>query len=160
MTRGRAGARRAPCLDQLKLGAHVDRALEAARDGAEAGMEAMHALGIRPAILRHPEAVANCDAADHQHLVVELDLTDRLDVVALRIDFDLTRLQRAGEGAGQSATGRGDHVIERRGVRRVLLRIHAVVLGDLGVHSEEHGLGLGGQIGEPLRAAEPLDPHA
>jgi len=120
----------------------------------------MHALGIRPAILRHREPVANGDAADHQHLVLELDLTDRLDVVALWIDFDLTRLQRAGEGAGQSAAGRRDHVIERRGVRRVLLGVHAVVLRDLGVHSEAHGLGFGGQMGEPLGAAEPLDPHA
>jgi hypothetical protein len=148
------------CLDQLELRAHVDRALEAARDGTEAGVEAMHALGIRSAILRHREPVANGDAADHQHLVVELDLTDRLHLVALRIDFDLTRLQRAGEGAGQSAAGRGDHVVERRGVRRVLLRVHAIVLRDLRVHSEVHRLGLGGQMGEPLGAAEPLDPHA
>jgi hypothetical protein len=33
---------------------------------------------------------------------LEVDVTDRLHLVGLRIDFDLTRFQRAGKGAGQS----------------------------------------------------------
>jgi hypothetical protein len=32
--------------------------------------------------------------------VLGLDFPYRLDFVAFRIDFDVTRLQRAGEGAG------------------------------------------------------------
>lgn len=34
-------------------------------------------------------------------------------LVALRIDLDVTRLQLAGEGAGQSPAS-GDHAVERR----------------------------------------------
>jgi hypothetical protein len=102
----------------------------------------------------------HCDAPDDEHLVLELDLADRLDVVALRIDLDLTRFQRAGEGAGQSAAGGGHHVVKRRRVGRVLLGADAVVLGHLGVDAEGDGLVLGGQVGEPLRAAEALDPYA
>lgn len=123
-------------------------------------MEPVHALDVLAAILRHGEAVAHRDAADHEHLVVELDLTDRLDLVALRIDLDVTRFQRAGEGAGESAAGGGHHVVERRRVWRVLLRRDAIVLGDLGVHAEGDRLGLRGQVREPLRAAQPFDLHA
>jgi hypothetical protein len=91
-------------------------------------------------------------------VILGLDLADGLDVVAPRIDFDLTRLQRAGKRAGQSAAGCGDYVVERGRVRRVAVGIDAVVLGDLGVHAESDRLGLGGQVGESLRPAEPLDP--
>jgi hypothetical protein len=78
----------------------------------------------------------------------------------LGIDLDLTRLQRAGEGASQSAAGGGHHVVECRGVGWVLLRPDAVVLGHLGVHAEHDWRFLGGQKGKTLRAAKPLNPHA
>jgi hypothetical protein len=77
----------------------------------------------------------------------------------LGIDLDLTRLQRAGEGASQSAAGCGHYVVECGGVGRVLLRPDAVVLGDLGVHAEHDRRLLGGQKGKPLRATKPLNPH-
>jgi hypothetical protein len=78
----------------------------------------------------------------------------------LGIDLDLTRLQRAGEGASQSAAGCGHYVVECRGVGRVLLGPDAVVLGHVGVHAEHDWRLLGGQKGKPLRAAKPLNPHA
>jgi hypothetical protein len=99
------------------------------------------------------------DALDHEHAILGLDLADGPDVVAVRIDFDLTRLQRAGKRAGQSAASCGDNVVERDRVGRVAVGIDAVVLGDLGVHAERDRLALGGQVGEPLRPAESLDPH-
>jgi hypothetical protein len=96
------------------------------------------------------------DAADHQHLVLELDLTDRLNLVALRVDFDVTRLQLAGAGAGQSPAGRGDHIVERGCVRRVLLRRDAVVRGDLRVPPKATGAGSAGRwasrCGPPRRS--------
>jgi hypothetical protein len=121
-------------------------------------VEAVDALDLVAAVLRHGEAIPHGDAPDHEHLVLELDLTDRLDLIALRIDFDLTRFQRAGESAGQSPAGCGYDVVERGGVRRVLLGGDAVVCGDLGVHAERDRLGLGGKVREPLRPAETLDP--
>jgi hypothetical protein len=147
-------------LDELELGADLDAALEAARDGARARVEAVDALGLLATVLWDGQPVTHGDATDHQHLLVELDLADRLDVVALGIDFDLTRFQRAGEGAGQSPAGGGDDVVERRRVRRIVLRRDAVVLGDLGMHAECDRVVLGRQVRQPLRAAEALDPHA
>jgi hypothetical protein len=121
-------------------------------------MEPVDALGLLAPVLRDREPVAHGDAPDDQDLVVEHDLADRLDVVALWIDLDLTRFQRAGEGAGQSAAGGGHDVVERRRVRREPLGIHAVVLSDLRMDAEGDGLVLGGQVRKTLRAAETLDP--
>ena len=47
--------------------------------------------------------IGDLDPLDDQHSVLVLDLPDGFDVVAGRVNFDLTRLQRAGERAGQSA---------------------------------------------------------
>jgi hypothetical protein len=131
-------------LDELKLGTHIDATLEAAGNRARSRMEAVDTLGLRPLLLRYWQRVVNGDPLNHEHAVTVPYLADRLDLVPLRIDFDLTRLQRAGESAGQSAARRGDDVVERRGVRRELLRIDSVVLGHLRMHAESHGLALRG----------------
>jgi hypothetical protein len=107
-------------------------------------METVDALGLLSLLVRYRQPVVNGDSLDHEHAVAVEYLTDRLDLVPLRIDFDLTRLQRAGESAGQSATRRGDHIVECRGVRWEPVGIDTVVLGHLGVHPESHGLTLRG----------------
>ena len=147
-------------LDELKLGGDVDCALEAASDRAEPSVERVHPLGFFSAFLRNREPVAHVDAFDEQHAVVCLDLANGLDLVALGIDLDLTRLQRAGEGASQSAAGRGHYVVQCGGMGWVLLRSDAVVLGHLGVHAEHDWRLLGRKKGKTLRAAKPLNPHA
>ena len=101
----------------------------------------------------------DADALDDQHPILGFDLADRLNLVALRIDLDLTRLQRAGERAGQSPSGGSHHVIECRSVRRILLGTHAIVVSHLRVHTEENRFRLGRQVREPLRAAQPFDPN-
>jgi hypothetical protein len=85
-------------------------------------VEVVNALGVFATVLGYGESITDSDALDHQHAVVRFDLADRLNVEPLTLDLDLTRLQRAGEGAGQSAAGGGDDVVERGGVRRVLIR--------------------------------------
>lgn len=140
------------------MGGDVDRAGEAPGYRAEASVHAVNSLDVSAPVLRDDEAVIDPDPLDHEDAVLSLDLAGGLDVVALGIDVDLTRLQRAGERAGQSPTGRSHDVVERRGVRRILLGIDAVVLGHLGVDSERDGALLGGQVGQPLGAAQALDP--
>jgi hypothetical protein len=117
--------------DELELGADVDGALKAARDRAETGMEAMDTLDLLASAVGNPEPIPNGDAANHENLVLEHNLADRLDLVALRINLDLTRLQRAGERARQSAPSRRHDVIQRGRVRWVPIGGDAVVLGDL-----------------------------
>ena len=62
--------------------------------------------------------VGGVDAAYHEHTVLGFnfaaDLCDQPAVAGV----DLTRLQRASEGAEQSATGGGDQVVDGRGVGR------------------------------------------
>lgn len=119
----------------------------------------MNTLDLGVAIGSGGKAIGDLDALDDQYAVLGLDLPDGFDVVAGRINFDLTRLQRAGERAGQSATRCGDHVVERGGVRRISLRSDAVVLGNLRMDTEDHGSVLGREVREPLRPTEPFDPH-
>jgi hypothetical protein len=117
----------------------------------------LHRLAPLPG---HRQPVGDHDAADDADAVVVDDLADRLSLVALRIDLDLTRLQRARERAGQSAAGGGDDVVERRPRDTGTGRRHALVLGHLGVDADRNGLGLGRQTSQALRSAEALDPHA
>ena len=85
-------------------------------------MEAVDALCLRAPVGGHREAVVDHDPLDHQHVVIGLDLAHSLDFERVSIDVDMTRFQRAGKRAGQSAAGGGHHVVERGRVRRELLR--------------------------------------
>lgn len=149
-----------PASDELELGAHLDGALEASGDRAEPGVEAVHALNLIAAVVRNGEPIVNGDALDDEHLFLEHHLADRLDLVALRIDIDVARFQRAGEGAGQSAASGRHDVVQRCCVRGVLVGADAVVLSDLGMNAKRHRLMFGRQVREPLRATQPLDPHS
>jgi hypothetical protein len=132
--------------NELEHGADLDSALEAARDRTEPGVERMHPLYVLAPVRRHGDPIMDPDALDNQHAILGLDLADRLDLVALRIDLDLTRLQRAGERARQSPSGGSHHVIECRGVRWILVRTHPVVLSHLGMHAEYDRLRLGREV--------------
>jgi hypothetical protein len=103
----------------------------------------MDAVGLVSPFRSDGESIAHVDALDHQHPVLRLDLPCRLDFVPVRIDFDLARLQRAGEGARESPPGGRHHVVERGRVRWVIVGAHAIVLGNLGVNPERHRLMLG-----------------
>jgi hypothetical protein len=145
--------------DQIELCTHFDPSLEAAGHGAKAGVEAVDPFDFLTAIRRNCESVVHRDSLDHEHVVLGLDFADGLDLELFALDFDLTRLQRAGKGAGQSAACRSDDVVEGRRVWGELLRRDAVVLSDLGVDPEYDGVLLSGKVRESLGAAEPLDPH-
>ena len=119
----------------------------------------VRALGLGALVPGHPDPVVDADPLEDQHAVLVLDLAAGLDVVPVLLNFDLTRFQRAGEGAGQSAGGCGYYVVERGRLGREPLRVGAVVLGHFGVHAEAHGLVGGGNVGQPLRPGHSLDSH-
>jgi hypothetical protein len=62
-------------------------------------MEAVDTLDFGVSVRRYREPVVDGDPLDHQHTVLGFDLADRLDLKLLALDVDLTRFQRAGEGA-------------------------------------------------------------
>jgi hypothetical protein len=83
----------------------------------------------------------------HEDAAVFFYFTTHFTDEALGRDFDLARCQRAGKGAGESAACRCDDVVDSRGVRRGLRRVHTVVLGDLAVDAKGHRLGFAGNGG-------------
>jgi len=103
------------------------------------------------------ESVANVDPFDHQDAVLEFDLAGGVALESAFASRDVTRFQRASEGACQSAGGGGDDVVERRRTLRLASCRHTVVLGDGGVDAEDHRLILRGQVGAPQRPTYPLD---
>ena len=84
------------------------------------------------------------DPLDHQHLVLGLYLSHGVGVEALPVEGNLTRCQRAGKGAEQSAAGRRNQVVERRRVRLLVLGRDAVVLSDPAMHPKNTGSSLAG----------------
>jgi hypothetical protein len=76
------------------------------------------------------------DSFNYQNIAVFLNFTACFRGEKSLTGRYLARFQRAAEGAGQSAGGRGDHIIKGGGLRFVDIRIHPVVLGNLGMHAE------------------------
>ena len=81
------------------------------------------------------EREADVDSFDHEHTVLGLDLADRLCGQSSFSSGNVTRLQRASEGAGQSPGGGSDHVVERGRMCRFASAGNAVVVGDLVVNA-------------------------
>ncbi len=158
---GRHGARRSPCdrsgVEQLEL--EFCRALDGGPSGVEQlELEFCRALDggpdravdrtARHVMLERPldlgavdvgldaQAISDMDPLDHKHAVFDLDLARCLTDEPAVACVDLTRLQRASEGAGESAAGGGDDVVERRRTLGISRSCDPVVLGDLVVDTE------------------------
>jgi hypothetical protein len=128
-------------LADLVGGGDVDGVADAAGDRTVVGVEAVDALdGVTVDIRVDRELVSDVDPLDDERLALDLDLTGGVAPETTASGRDPARLQRAPEGAGESTAGRGDHVVDGRGVGVVGVRGHAVVLGDGAVHPEGHRL--------------------
>ena len=78
----------------------------------------MHALRGVTLRGRRYEAQPHVNPADHENVVIGLlDLADRVAREPIAVRLDVARLQRASEGAGQSAGRGGDHIVEGRRAR-------------------------------------------
>lgn len=97
------------------------------------------------------------NAADDEDVILGFDFTDGLGNQARIRCINLTRLQRASEGAGESTGGSGDDVIEGGGVGIENLRRDLIVFGDRAMHAEQDGRGFGRQPGPAERAFEAFD---
>ena len=97
------------------------------------------------------------DAADDEDVILGFDFADGLGNQAGIGRINLTRLQRASEGAGESTGSGGDDVIEGGGVGIEDLRRDLIVFGDGAMDAEQDGRGLGRQPGAAERALEALD---
>lgn len=85
-------------------------------------VEAVNPLYERALIGGCADPIMDMDPLDHEDVAFELDLARSLALELPLAGIDLARLQRTCKRAGQSPAGRGDHVVERRGVRRKRIR--------------------------------------
>lgn len=106
-------------------------------------MKLMYPLGGFMMLAGKLQRVRHLDFPDDQNLAVFSDRTLDLAGQIAFFQFRAARFQRSGKGAGESAPGRGHHVVERRRVWRKVLGTNAIVFGDLGMHAEHHRLVLG-----------------
>lgn len=89
------------------------------------------------------EQVSHPDPPDDEHFLIDLDIAFGFRYQSSRIGLNPTRLQRATQGAGQSAGSGSDDVVEGGGVRLEGPRRRAIVRSDLVVNAKDHGLGFG-----------------
>ncbi len=142
----------------MQFGRDLDGVANRAGHRTEIGMEAVDSFrGVALVALYAFEHVCDMDTFDYQDFALFFDLAGRFrDQVPVRC-VDAARLQRAPEGSRQSTAGGGDDVVNRRGVRRVFLRVDTVMLGDGSVHSEADWLIQGRHPYFANRTSNPFD---
>jgi len=94
------------------------------------------------------------DPLEYEDLVLRLYLTDGIGVETLLLEGNVTRCQRASEGAEKSAASRRDQVIEGGRVRFHFLGRGPVVFGDLAMSTEQNGIPLSWEIRPPDHAPD------
>ena len=141
--------------DQLR--GDGDRVAQRAVHRTSIGEKAVYAFGRLPLPFLRLEPQLDMDATDHQNAVFFFDFAYGFADQPVYRRGDLTRLQRASKGSGESTGGGGDDVIERGGVRRKGFGRHFVVLGDGAVNAKDHRRRFRGQVCASHRASFALD---
>ena len=119
----------------------------------------MHSLGRLPVLGSRPQAQDYVNAPDDQHSILGLHFTRRIRRQLPRRGINLTRLQRASKGPGESARRCRDDVVQCGGMGFENIGRHFVVLRHRAMYSEENGGLLRRQPGAPKRSFYALDPH-
>ena len=128
-------------------------------DGAEVRKHAMHPLGGLPVLGSRLQAQHHVNAPDDQHSILHLHFTCSIRRQLPGRCIDLTRLQRAPEGPGESTRHCRDNVVQRGRMGLKDVRWHFVVLRHCAMYSEQNGGLLRGQPCAPQRSLDSLDPH-
>jgi hypothetical protein len=93
---------------QLECGGDRHTVADRPRHRAAVGVEAVDPLRHLAMFRRDTQMIGHVNAPHHQHPTFGLDLSRRLRRQIAFASWDLARRQRAPEGAGQSASRRGD----------------------------------------------------
>ena len=104
--------------------------MQCAIEWAAHGVEAVHAFYGSAVLFSRRQPHGHVDAAYDEHTFLRLYLAGHFPNELPVARIDVTRLQRASEGAEHSTSSRSNHVVDRRGVRLLEFRgIDFVVLG-------------------------------
>ena len=143
---------------ELQLGRALDRRSDRAVDRTARHVIVERTLDLVAINIGiDPQPVDGMDALDHEHPVLQLDLAGSLPYEPTLACRYLTRLQRAPEGAGQSADRSSDDVVQRGRTLGLAARRDPIVLGDRVVDTEDHRLRLRRKERATQRPAHPLD---
>ena len=122
------------------------------------GVDPVHALNGFKRLFGRDQPHRHMDAPNDEHAFLRFNLASHFPHELPVARIDVTRIQRASESTEHSTGGRGDHVVNRRGVRlRKLGRVDLVVLGYRSVNAEQHGFGFTRQVSDPNRSNFPLN---
>ena len=117
----------------------------------------MDSLRCLPVRLIGLEFELGVNAPDDQDATFDFNFAHALGNQALVRSRDLTRLQRASKGAGESAGGGRNDVVQCRRVRFQHVWRDLVVFGNRAVYSKNHWLRFGRQIRPAHRPFHTLD---
>ena len=90
--------------------------MQRAVERASHGEYAVHALDDLTHVLRGFESHRDVDPSNDHHAFVGLDFSGHVSAQLAAACVYMARFQRASECSNQSTSGRGDHVVDRRGV--------------------------------------------
>jgi hypothetical protein len=108
---------------------------------------------------RRRQVVDDMYPLDDEDIPFRLDLPPRIRKKPIRSNADLACLQRTAEGAGQSAGGSGDDVIESGGMRFGVVGGNPVMGGDRSMDPEQDRLRFCRKVCPAQRPLDPFDPH-
>jgi hypothetical protein len=117
-------------------------------------VDSLDDVGLRR---RRGHSIVNADAPEHEHAVLDFDISLGVGHERPAARLNPARLQRAAKGPQQSTSGGGDDVVERRGVRLDHFAADAIVLSDRAMRAESYWLALGRHVRESQRTRDSLD---
>src|SRR5438034_6839309 len=129
---------------------HRDAALQGLGNGAAALEHSDRALSFLALALGNLNVVFGAEMRELQDTFGGVDGAFCFRPELVGVTGYPTRFQRAGEGAGESAGGGGDEIVEGRG--QLLFGGHLVEVGDFRVHPEKDWVLEAGDVGAALGA--------
>jgi len=123
------------------------------------GVNAMHPLDSFSRFGWSIDVIDDVNTANHKHIIFRLDLTSNFSRQMFIAGVDLTRFQRAPEGADQSTTCCGNYVIKRCRMWFGHFRTDAVMLRNSAMHTEFDRLSFGWQECQAQRPMLALDSY-
>lgn len=144
---------------EYQLRGDRDRWLQRTINRTSVGKETVDPAGGLSVGLLGRQLQDHMDTADHEHVVLQLNFTDRFRHQSLVRGVYLTRLQRASEGSSQSTRRSGDNVIQGCSVGLQDRRRNLVMLRHGAMYSEYYGYLFGRKIRPAQRALYALNAH-
>src|SRR5215472_12389779 len=132
---------------ERQIGRDVDAFADRPRDRAPLGVVEVRPLGsLTPVLGAAAQHISDPDPPDDEDLLLEHHIAFREGLQAPLARVDPARLQRATEGASESASRGRHHIVECGGALRELTRGCPVVLAHLVMRAEDDRLVLGRQV--------------